>query len=163
MASLKFKLLKAGLSKAPFGIALTVATKALNDPRVREQLAAAPAKATAAIQLWREGRAGTDHRTMRERANDLTARFGQKGLEQRSQRLRKVTGELSPLQSSGQLPTGSVDAMSRTLDGVDLQLRVAGALSGVKRKRAQFTIGGVLDDLEKALWDATSGPETAGA
>lgn len=125
-----------------------LALAALQDERVREQLAKAPA----AARRWAATRRSTDRYSRLSRF-DPTQRFGQRGIERR----------LSALQHHADLvfddpadPSG--DAMHRAIDELERATAISATMPLNERRRARTRVNAELTRLELALVDAVLPP-----
>ena len=148
---------RAGSKKKLSGIALGLAIAALKNPLVHDRLINMPSAAASHLRSWRKEREDRVASATRiSRLKGIADRFGQAGLERRSQRLRETMQAMEPVTARDEALRDAVVKVVAALDVIDVQLRVAGSLPAIKRKRAHSKIDDALDELESAMWDAVS-------
>jgi hypothetical protein len=135
--------------------AVMLAIAALQDERVRAQLAKAPA----AARSWANGRRSiTDDRSQGGLSRlDPTQRFGQKGIERRLSAVQRNADLVFPDHDD---PTGA--AIHRAIDELARATAISETMPLNERRRARSRITGELTRLEVALVDAVlpDGPST---
>lgn len=123
-----------------------LALAALQDERVREQLAKAPA----AARTWAASRRSADQQTESPLAKlDPTQRFGQRGVERRLRALQRNADLVFPDRSD---PTGA--AIHRAVDELQRATAISATMPLNERRRARARITAELTRLEVALVDA---------
>lgn len=127
--------------------AVMLAIAALQDERVRAQLAKAPA----AARSWAAARRSTgDDRSPGGLSRlDPTQRFGQKGIERRLSAVQRNADLVFPDRDD---PTGS--AIHRAIDELARATAISETMPLNERRRARSRITGELTRLEVALVDA---------
>lgn len=143
-ASGKTTVAKAELSSAALGLALT----ALRSEAVQQQLRRAPQ----ALTDWAtEKRSRPSSGQLRAAAQDLNpaARFGQRGLERRHEKLVSAV-----TMAFGDRSTTSRPEVWAVLDELDQSIAIAKGLPTMKRKKMHSRIDDELDELEVGLIDA---------
>jgi hypothetical protein len=127
--------------------AVMLAIAALQDERVRTQLAKAPA----AARSWATTRrSGSDNRTQSGLSRlDPTQRFGQRGIERRLSAVQRNADLVFPDRAD---PTGS--AIHRAVDELQRAAAISATMPLTDRRRAHARITNELARLENALVDA---------
>jgi hypothetical protein len=127
--------------------AVMLAIAALQDERVRAQLAKAPA----AARSWAAARrsTGDDQSQGGLSRLDPTQRFGQKGIERRLSAVQRNADLVFPDRDD---PTGS--AIHRAIDELARATAISETMPLNERRRARSRITGELTRLEVALVDA---------
>ncbi len=123
-----------------------LAVAALQDERVRAQLAKAP---TAARSWADERRSGERQSTQRLGRLDPTQRFGQKGIERRLAAIQRNANVVFPDRGD---PTGA--AIHRAIDELAQATAISETMPLNERRRARTRITSEISRLEIALVDA---------
>ena len=127
--------------------AVMLAIAALQDERVRAQLAKAPA----AARSWASARRSTSDNRAQSGLSQLdpTRRFGQRGVERRLSALQRNADLVFPDRDD---PTGS--AIHRAIDELQRAAAISATMPLTERRRARARITNELTRLENALVDA---------
>ncbi len=126
--------------------AVMLAVAALQDERVRAQLAKAPT----AARSWADERRSNDRQSKQRLGRlDPTQRFGQKGIERRLVAIQRNADVVFPNRDD---PTGA--AIHRAIDELTQATAISETMPLNERRRARTRITSELSRLEIALVDA---------
>jgi hypothetical protein len=129
--------------------AVMLALAALQDERVRAQLAKAPA----AVRTWAASRRRDRSDESARSRVDPTQRFGQRGVERRLRALQRNADLVLPDRTD---PTS--EAMHRAIGELEQAVAISATMPLVQRRRARARIDAELTRLEVALVDAVLPP-----